>query len=89
MKLINIGYGNLISSERIIAAVSSDAAPIKRMVQDARDKGILIDATCGRKTKSVVFIDSGQIVLSALPPETIANRVNGKSEDINENNRKE
>ena len=73
--LINIGYGNFISAERIIAA------PIKRMAQDAREKGILIDATCGRKTKSVLFIDSGQVVLSALPPETLANRVNGKSDD--------
>lgn len=84
MRLINIGYGNLISSERIIAAVSPDAAPIKRMAQDARDKGILIDATCGRKTKTVIFTDSGQVVLSALPPDTIANRVNGKGDDIYE-----
>lgn len=89
MKLINIGYGNLISYERIIAAVSPDAAPIKRMTQDARDKGILIDATCGRKTKSVIFVDSGQIVLSALPPETLANRVNGKSDDIERSSKNE
>ncbi len=83
MKLVNIGYGNLIAAERIIAAVSPDAAPIKRMTQDARDKGILIDATCGRKTKSVVFTDSGHVILSALPPETLANRVNVKNEDNN------
>lgn len=81
--LINIGYGNFISAERIIAAVSHEAAPIKRMAQDARENGILIDATCGRKTKSVLFIDSGQVVLSALPPETLANRVNGKNDDTN------
>lgn len=88
MKLINIGYGNLISAERIISAVSPDAAPIKRMAQDARDKGILIDATCGRKTKSVIFTDSGHVVLSALPPETLANRVNGKNDDIIERGNK-
>ncbi len=81
MKLINIGYGNLISSERIISVVSPDAAPIKRMVQDARDRGTLIDASCGRKTKAVIFTDSGYIVLSALQPETIANRSNSKEEN--------
>ena len=80
MKLINIGYGNLISSERMISVVSPDAAPIKRMVQDAKDKGTLIDASCGRKTKAVIFTDS-YIVLSALQPETIANRANGKEEN--------
>ena len=80
MKLINIGYGNLISSERMISVVSPDAAPIKRMVQDAKDKGTLIDASCGRKTKAAIFTDSGYIVLSALQPETIANRANNKED---------
>lgn len=80
MKLINIGYGNLISSERMISVVSPDAAPIKRMVQDAKDKGTLIDASCGRKTKAVIFTDSAYIVLSALQPETIANRANNKED---------
>lgn len=80
MKLINIGYGNLISSERMISVVSPDAAPIKRMVQDAKDKGTLIDASCGRKTKAVIFTDNGYIVLSALQPETIANRANNKED---------
>lgn len=80
MKLINIGYGNLISSERMISVVSPDAAPIKRMVQDAKDKGTLIDASCGRKTKAVIFTDRGYIVLSALQPETIANRANNKED---------
>lgn len=87
MKLINIGYGNLISSERMITIVSPDAAPIKRMVQDAKEKGTLIDASCGRKTKAVIFTDSGHVVLSALQPETIANRANIKddtSDKINE-----
>ena len=81
MKLINIGYGNLISSERMISVVSPDAAPIKRMVQDAKDKGTLIDASCGRKTTAVIFTDSGYIALSSLQPETIANRANGKEEN--------
>ena len=81
MRLINIGYGNLISSERMISVVSPDAAPIKRMVQDARNRGTLIDASCGRKTKAVIFTDNGYIVLSALQPETIANRANSKEEN--------
>lgn len=81
MRLINIGYGNLISSERMISVVSPDAAPIKRMIQDARDRGTLIDASCGRKTKAVIFTDNGYIVLSALQPETIANRANSKEEN--------
>lgn len=80
MKLINIGYGNLISSERIITIVSPDAAPIKRMIQDSKEKGILIDASCGRKTKAVIFTDSGHVVLSAIQPETIANRANDKDD---------
>lgn len=81
MKLINIGYGNLISSERMISVVSPDAAPIKRMVQDAKERGTLIDASCGRKTKAVIFTDSGYVVLSALQPETIANRANSKDDN--------
>lgn len=76
MKLINIGYGNMISSSRIIAIVSPEAAPVKRMVQNARDKGMLIDASCGRKTKAVIVTDSDHIVLSAVQPETVAHRVN-------------
>lgn len=81
MRLINIGYGNLISSERMISVVSPDAAPIKRMVQDAKERGTLIDASCGRKTKAVVFTDNGYIVLSALQPETIANRANSREDN--------
>lgn len=85
MKLLNIGYGNLLSSSRIISVVSPDAAPIKRMVQEARDKGTLIDATCGRKTKSVIFTDSNHIVLAAVQPETIAHRINDKDDSREEN----
>ena len=74
MRLINIGYGNMISSSRIIAIVSPEAAPVKRMVQTARDKGLLIDASCGRKTKAVIVTDSDHVVLSALQPETLSHR---------------
>lgn len=81
MKLIHIGYGNMIAAEKVIAIVSPDAAPIKRIVQDAKEKGILIDATCGRRTKAVIVTDSDHIVLSAVQPETIANRFNEKDKD--------
>ena len=80
MKLINIGFGNLISAERIISIVSPESAPIKRMVQDVREKGLLIDASFGRSTKSVIVMDSGNVVLSALPPETRAVRFGEKTE---------
>lgn len=81
MKLIHIGYGNMVAAEKVIAIVSPDAAPIKRIVQDAKEKGILIDATCGRRTKAVIVTDSDHIVLSAVQPETIANRFNEKDKD--------
>lgn len=74
MQLVNIGYGNMISAERIVAIVSPDAAPVKRLVQNTRDKGMLIDASCGRKTKAVIIMDSDHVVLSAVQPETIAHR---------------
>ena len=74
MKLINIGFGNIVSAERLVAIVSPESAPIKRMIQEARDKGMLIDATYGRKTKSVIVMDSEHVVLSALTPELIAQR---------------
>ena len=79
-RLINIGFGNVVNSNKIIRIISPEAAPIKRMVQSAKDAGTAIDATCGRKTKSVIVTDSGHLVLSALLPETIANRVNAKEE---------
>lgn len=80
MKLIAIGFGNLISAERVISIVSPESAPIKRMIQDVREKGLLIDASFGRSTKSVVVMDSGNVVLSALPPETLAARFEEKSD---------
>ncbi len=82
MKLINIGFGNLAAAERIIAVLSPDSAPIKRMIQDARDKGKLIDACYGRKSRSVLFTDCGQIILTAVVPETINSRLS--EEDKNE-----
>ena len=79
MKLINIGFGNIIAANRLIAIVSPESAPIKRMIQEARDKGVLIDATYGRRTRAVVVTDSDHIVLSALQPETVANRLSGNN----------
>lgn len=75
-KLINIGFGNVVNSSKIIGIISPDAAPIKRMVQSAKDAGVAIDATCGRKTKSVIVMENGNLVLSSLLPDTISNRVN-------------
>ena len=72
MKLVNIGFGNTVNSDRIIAVVSPEAAPVKRIVQLAKDKNTAIDATCGRKTRSVIICDSGHTILSALQPETLA-----------------
>ncbi len=79
--LINIGYGNMISSQRIISAVSPESAPIKRLVQEARDSGMIIDATYGRKTRTVIIMDSGHVVLSSLVTETVAQRVNEKEDN--------
>ncbi len=84
MQLINIGYGNMIASNRVIAVVAPEAAPIRRLIQDARDRGQVIDATCGHKTKAVLMTDSGHLVLSALMPETIAGRVNPRKEPVQE-----
>jgi len=72
--MINIGYGNIVSERRIIAIVTPDSSPIKRMVQEARDRGMLIDATCGRRTRSVIITDSDHVILSAVVTETIAGR---------------
>ncbi|HAP33324.1 MAG: DUF370 domain-containing protein [Lachnospiraceae bacterium] len=77
-KIINIGYGNLINSEKVIAIVKPDAAPIKRVVSAAKDDGSYIDATCGKKCRSVIFTTDSRIVLAALTPDTIANRINGE-----------
>ncbi len=78
MKLVNIGFGNMVSSARIITVVSPDSAPIKRMIQEAKERGMLIDASYGRKTRAVIIMDSDHIVLSAILPVSIASRVNGK-----------
>ena len=81
MKLINVGFGNMVAANRVIAVVSPDSAPIKRIIQEARDKGVLIDATYGRRTRAVVVTDSDHVVLSAIQPETVANRSDGGDED--------
>jgi regulator of extracellular matrix RemA (YlzA/DUF370 family) len=78
LKLINIGFGNMISAGRLIAIVSPDSAPIKRMIQEARERGVLIDASFGRPTRAVLIMDNDHLVLSALQPETGANRIAGQ-----------
>ena len=89
MKFINIGFGNVVSAIRIVAIVSPDAAPIKRIVSDAKEKNEAIDATCGRRTRAVIITDSEHVILSALQPETIANRLKSdetsEGDDINTN----
>ncbi|MBE7021655.1 MAG: DUF370 domain-containing protein [Ruminococcaceae bacterium] len=81
MKLINIGFGNTVSSERLVAVVSPESAPIKRIIQEARDRSMLIDATYGRRTRAVIIMDSDHIILSAVQPSTVANRLND-NEDV-------
>ena len=80
MQLINIGFGNMVSSARLIAIVSPESAPIKRIVQDAREQGRLIDATYGRRTRAVIITDSDHVILSAVQPETVANRLDDEDE---------
>ena len=75
MKFINIGFGNMIAAERIVAIVSPDSAPIKRLIQSAKDDGRAIDVTCGRRTRAVIITDSEHVILSAIQAETIANRL--------------
>lgn len=85
IKLVNIGFGNIVAANRIVAIVSPESAPIKRIIQEAREKGILIDATYGRRTRAVIVVDSGHVVLSAVQPETVANRLTSKesgNEDV-------
>lgn len=81
MQLINIGFGNMISSARLIAIVSPESAPIKRIIQEAKDKGALIDATYGRRTRAVIVMDSDHIILSAVQPETVAGRLDVVDEE--------
>lgn len=81
MQLINIGFGNTISANRIIAVVSPDAAPIKRMVQEAKESKMSVDATSGRRTRAVIIMDDGHIVLSSVQPETVAGRLEKEMEE--------
>ena len=83
-RLINIGFGNFVSASRLLAAVSPDSAPIKRLVQEARERGELIDASFGRRTRTVLVMDSGCVILSALGTETVAGRLNGKQPERQE-----
>ncbi|HIT73589.1 hypothetical protein B5E58_06625 [Tyzzerella sp. An114] len=78
IRFINIGYGNLVSANRVIAVVSPDSAPIKRIIQEAREEGRVIDATYGRKTRAVIVMDSGHVVLSTIMPETVGSRLSLK-----------
>ncbi|MBW7573998.1 MULTISPECIES: extracellular matrix/biofilm regulator RemA [Caproiciproducens] len=82
MKLINIGFGNMVSANRLVAIVSPESAPIKRVIQDAKERGTLIDATYGRRTRAVIITDSDHVILSAVQPETVANRLNDREEDL-------
>ena len=82
MIFINIGFGNIISSSRLVAAVSPESAPIKRIIQEARDRGMLIDATYGRRTRAVIITDSDHVILSAVQPETVANRLTSKDDVV-------
>jgi hypothetical protein len=84
MKLINIGFGNMVSANRLVAIVSPESAPIKRVIQDAKERGTLIDATYGRRTRAVIVTDSDHVILSAVQPETVANRLNDREEDLTE-----
>lgn len=78
MKLINIGFGNMVLANRVVAIVSPESAPIKRIVQEAKERGSLIDATYGRRTRAVLITDSEHVILSALQPETVGGRLNGR-----------
>lgn len=81
MKLINIGFGNMVSASRLVAIVSPESAPIKRIMQDAKEQGTLINATYGRRTRAVILTDSDHVILSALQPETVANRFNDREDE--------
>ncbi|MBE6564810.1 MAG: DUF370 domain-containing protein [Ruminococcaceae bacterium] len=89
MKFINIGFGNMVSVSRVVSLTSPDSAPMKRLIQDAKDAGRAIDATCGRKTRSVILTDSDHVILSALQPETVANRLNGQTDSSEEKEEEE
>ena len=84
MQLINIGFGNMVSSARLLAIVSPDSAPIKRVIQEAKDRGMLIDASFGRRTRSVVLMDTDHVILSAIQPEVLAGRAGSRVEEEGE-----
>lgn len=84
IKLVNIGFGNIVAANRIISIISPESAPIKRIIQEARDKGMLVDATHGRRTRAVVVVDSGHIILSAVQPKIVANRLVAQTADSEE-----
>lgn len=84
IRLINIGFGNLLDANRIVAIVSPDSAPVKRLIQEAREKGHVVDATQGRRTRAVIQMESGHVVLSAIQPETIAGRIGTRDPSIDE-----
>ena len=88
IKLINIGFGNIVSANRLVAIVSPESAPIKRIIQEARDRGMLIDATYGRRTRAVIITDSDHVILSAVQPETVAHRLVAKDETVDEVDKK-
>ena len=81
MRLVNIGFGNMVAASRLVAIVSPESAPIKRIMQDAKEQGTLIDATYGRRTRAVILTDSDHVILSALQPETVANRFNDREDE--------
>ena len=81
VRLVNIGFGNIVSANRLVAIVSPESAPIKRIIQEARDRGRLIDATYGRRTRAVIVMDSGHLILSAVQPETVAHRLDSGEEE--------
>ena len=85
MRLINIGFGNMVAANRLVAIVSPESAPIKRIIQDAKERGMLIDATYGRRTRAVLMTDSDHVILSAVQPETVANRLSEDEEDSDDN----
>ncbi len=84
MKLINIGFGNMVAAGRLLAIVSPESAPIKRIIQDAKERGTLIDATYGRRTRAVLVMDSDHVILSSVQPETVANRMIDEQEDVSD-----
>ena len=80
MKFINVGFNNMVAAHRVVTLVSPDSAPIKRLIQDAKDDGRVIDVTCGRRTRSVIVMDSDHVILSAIQTETVSNRLNGQTD---------